>query len=185
MILEPYNNSKTKYFWGVLYLLSILLGNLFVIWFGIVKLMAINLHHPEHVWGAITFPAGVVFIGLTFSFRDFAQRHWGKKAVWYWMIAATLITLLLNYKIAVASVTAFLIAESIDWALFTFTDLKFKKRIVVSNLISTPVDSIAFVTLAFGWFWPAIWGQAIIKLISSLLVIPFIKDDDNWTSLLK
>ena len=164
-----------KMFWGSLYLLSILLGNLFVIWFGIVKLIAIDLHNPDHIWGAITFPAGVVFIGLTFSFRDFAQRHWGKKSIWIWMIAATIITLLLNIKIALASVTAFLIAESIDWALFSFTNLKFKNRIIVSNLISTPIDSIAFVTLAFGWFRPAIWGQAVIKLLSSLIVIPFIK----------
>jgi len=141
--------------------------------------MAVDLHHPDKVWAAITFPAGVVFIGLTFSFRDFAQRRWGKKAVWIWMIIATGITLLLNIKIALASVSAFLIAETIDWALFSFSGLTFKRRIVVSNLISTPVDSAVFVTLAFGWFWPAIWGQAVIKLISSFIVLPFVKDEDN------
>lgn len=172
------NEIQKKYFWGGMYLLSILLGNITVIYFGIIKLMAVDLHHPEHVWGAITFPAGVVFIGLTFSFRDFAQRLWGKKAVWYWMIAATFITLLMNIKIAVASCSAFLIAEAIDWALFSYTKLPFKKRIILSNVISTPIDSAVFVTLAFGWYWPAIWGQTIIKFLSSLLVIPFIKRDE-------
>jgi len=31
-----------------------------------------------------------------------------------------------------------------------------------------------FVVLAFGWQWDAIWGQALIKYISSLAVIPVI-----------
>jgi uncharacterized PurR-regulated membrane protein YhhQ (DUF165 family) len=169
-----------KWMWGFLYLVSIMLGNLFVIWFGIVKLMAVDLHDPTKVWAAITFPAGVVFIGLTFSFRDFAQRHWGKKAVWYWMIAATIITLFLNIKIALASVSAFLIAETIDWLIFSFSTLSFKRRIVVSNLVSTPIDSAVFVTLAFGWYFPAIWGQAVVKLLSSFLVLPFIKDQTQF-----
>jgi len=114
-------NTRWKYFWGLMYLVSIMLGNLFVIWFGIV-----------HCLG-LTFPAGVVFIGLTFSFRDFMQRHWGKWGAWVWMLAATVITLFLNWQVAVAS--------------------------------------------AFGPVWPAIWGQALIKYLSGLLVLPFIKKD--------
>lgn len=161
--------TDNKYFWPIMYLISILLGNLFVIWFGIVKVMG------------LTFPAGVVFIGLTFSFRDFVQKRWGDWACWIWMGVAIFITFFLNQKIAIASVTAFVVAEFVDWFVFKFLKVSLKKRIIFSNLFSCPLDSAIFVTIAFGWFWPAIWGQALIKYVSGLLTIPFIKDDDTIT----
>lgn len=156
--------TKRNYFWPILYLLSILLGNYFVIKFGIVQ------------FAGLTFPAGVVFVGLTFSFRDFVQRQWGDRACWIWMIIATFLTFLLNTQVALASVTAFLVSEGVDWFAFKYLKMSFKKRIYVSNLFSAPLDSLIFVTIAFGWYWPAIWGQAVIKYASGLLVLPFIKD---------
>jgi len=80
----------------------------------------------------------------------------------------------MNWHIALASVSAFLISEFIDWLIFTITKKDFIHRIWISNTVSTPIDSVVFVVLAFGWNWEAIYGQAIIKYISSLMVIPFI-----------
>jgi queuosine precursor transporter len=151
-----------KWIWGPLYLLSILLGNAFVIWFGIVTI------------AGLTFPAGVVWIGLTFSFRDFVQRYWGDWATWIWMIAASIITYFFNIDIALASMTAFLVSESLDWFVFKVLKRPFVSRLIWSNLISCPVDSLVFVLLAFGPVWPAIIGQAIIKYLSGLLVLPFL-----------
>jgi len=151
-----------KWIWGVLYLLSILLGNAFVIWFGIVTV------------AGLSFPAGVVWIGLTFSFRDFVHRYWGDWATWGWMIAASVITLFFNYEIAIASMAAFFVSESLDWFFFRVLKRSFASRIVWSNLVSCPADSFVFVLLAFGPVWPAIIGQAIIKYISGLMVLPFI-----------
>lgn len=148
--------------WPIIYLLSIMLGNLFVIWFGIVKV------------AGLTFPAGVVFIGLTFSFRDYVQRSWGDWACWIWMLTASVITYFLNQQVALASVTAFLVSEGVDWFAFKVLKMPFRRRIYISNLFSAPLDSVIFVTIAFGWFWPAIWGQALIKYLSGLLVLPFI-----------
>lgn len=157
--------KSKKMVWGFSYLLSILIANLFVIWFGIVH------------FAGLTFPAGVVFVGLTFSFRDFVQREWGDRACWLWMILASILTTALSPKVALASFTAFLISEGVDWAAFKYLKYSFRKRIVISNLLSCPLDSIIFVTIAFGWFWPAIWGQALIKYLSGLLVLPFISKD--------
>lgn len=155
-------NKKTG--WAMAYLISIIIANLFVIWFGIV-----------HVAG-LTFPAGVVFVGLTFSFRDYVQRYWGDWACWIWMLLATAITFYFNKQIAVASVSAFVISEAVDWFAFKTLKMPFRKRIYISNLFSCPLDSIIFVSIAFGWYWPAIWGQALIKYLSGLLVLPFIKN---------
>jgi len=151
-----------KWYWGFLYLASILLGNIFVNWLGIIKV------------AGLTFPAGVVFIGLTFSFRDFVQRFWGDWQTWIWMGLASVITVCFNLHLALASFAAFVISESVDWFVFKVSGLPFHKRIYISNIFSCPLDSIVFVTLAFGWVWPAIWGQAVIKYASGLLVLPLI-----------
>lgn len=156
--------------WPLLYLFSIIAGNFFVMWFGIV-----------HVMG-LTFPAGVIFVGLTFSFRDFVQRQWGDWGCWIWMLVATAITFCFNIQIAIASVSAFVISEAVDWAAFKYLKMSFRKRIYISNAFSAPLDSIIFVTIAFGWYWPAIWGQALIKYASGLLVLPFIEEEKPWTS---
>lgn len=156
-----------KYIHVLFYLLSILLANWLVHRFGIIDLE----------W--IMFPAGAVAIGLTFSARDFVQRYYGRWGCWIWMITACIITYFVNQKLAMASVAAFLCSETIDWILFTFTPYSFRKRIMISNVISTPIDSIVFVTIAFGWFWPAVWGQALVKFISSLIPILLVKNESQ------
>ncbi|MFA7204471.1 MAG: VUT family protein, partial [Candidatus Caldatribacteriota bacterium] len=137
-------------------------ANILVDYFGIVH------------WIGLTFPAGVVMVGLTFSFRDFVQRYFGKWKIWFFIGIAAFVTLFMNWQLALASVSAFLVSEFVDWLLFTLTKKEFTQRIFISNTLSTPLDSLIFVYLAFGWNWNAIWGQALIKYISSLLVIPII-----------
>jgi len=148
---------------AVFYLCSIILANILVHTLGIVT-----------VFG-LTFPAGAVAIGLTFSTRDLVQESYGKYGCWGWMLVAALVTFAFNRQLALASVLAFVVAESCDWAIYTFTSGHVKKRLFLSNLVSTPIDSLVFVLLAFGPIWPAIWGQAIIKMISSLLILPLVK----------
>ena len=164
--------------WGVAigYMLSIVFANLTVAWFGLVT------------WfGWLTFPAGAVFIGLTFSMRDFVQREWGDLKVWYFMIASTVITTLMGvilshlpvplWKVALGSAVAFIVSEAIDWAVYYFMKKDIIWRICVSNIFSTPIDSILFVGIVFGgWSFlnPPVWGQTIVKYLSGLLVIPII-----------
>jgi uncharacterized PurR-regulated membrane protein YhhQ (DUF165 family) len=145
------------------YLGSIILGNILVHNLGLVKLFG------------LTFPAGAVAIGLTFSARDFVQERYGKFGCWGWMLTASLITLAFNRQLALASVCAFMLAEFSDWLIYTGVRGSFEKRLILSNLISTPLDSLVFVLLAFGPVWPAIWGQTLIKMICSLLVLPLLR----------
>ncbi len=149
---------------GLFYLFSIVLANVLVNTFGIVTVLGIS------------FPAGAIAIGLTFSARDLVQERYGKYGCWIWMLAASGVTLAFNIHLALASISAFLVAEFCDWAIYTRTRGGVEKRLVLSNLISTPLDSMVFVLLAFGPVWPAIWGQTLIKLISSLLILPLLKD---------
>jgi len=149
---------------ALFYLCSILLANLLVHRLGIV-----------HLWG-LSFPAGAVVIGLTFSARDLVQERWGKFGCWGWMLVAAALTFAFNRQLALASLAAFMVAETSDWAIYSYTRGRIEKRLLLSNLVSTPLDSLVFVLLAFGPVWPAIWGQALVKLLGSLLVLPLFKD---------
>ena len=148
---------------ALFYLGSIILANILVHTFGLVT-----------VFG-LTFPAGAAAVGLTFSARDFVQERYGKYGCWLWMLVASLITFVFNPELALASVCAFLIAEFSDWVIYTTSRGSFEKRLLASNLISIPLDSVVFVLLAFGPVWPAIWGQTIVKMVSSLLVLPLLR----------
>jgi len=148
---------------ALFYLGSIILANVLVHTLGIVSFLG------------LTFPAGAVAIGLTFSARDLVQERWGKYGCWAWMLAAAAITCAFNPQLALASTAAFAVAEGSDWAIYSFASGSLEKRLVLSNLVSTPLDSLVFVLLAFGPVWPAIWGQALVKLFSSLLVLPLLK----------
>ena len=176
-IKERDNTKMHKRWWyAIAYMISILLGNLFVVWFGLIKAFG------------LVFPAGALWIGLTFSARDFVQREWGDFKVWWFMGISTLITAMLSLvlpnhlpvsatTVALASATAFIIAEAIDWLVYTVFKLDIIYRISVSNLVSTPIDSIIFVGMVFGNFsfmQPPVYGQAIVKYLSGLLVIPII-----------
>jgi uncharacterized PurR-regulated membrane protein YhhQ (DUF165 family) len=163
-----------KIMFGYAYIISIIFGNLLVSIFGLVEFMG------------LVFPCGALAIGLTFSLRDFVQREYGHK-VWYFMIASTIITALLSFvltdmpipawKVALASAVAFIVSEFVDWLVYTITKRGLIFRITVSNLFSTPIDSILFVGIAFGifnFFEPPVYGQTIVKYLSGLMVIPII-----------
>ena len=154
-------------FEAIFYLGSIVIANLLVMQFGIV-----------HVAG-LSFPAGAMAIGFTFTARDLVQRRFGKWGCWIWMFVAAGISALFSPTLALASLGAFVVAEGLDWAVFTTTPLSFRGRAIVSNIVGTPLDSVVFVYLAFGPVWDAMWGQTIIKLGSSLLIVFFVKNTLN------
>ncbi|PLX88274.1 MAG: hypothetical protein C0619_13070 [Desulfuromonas sp.] len=148
----------------VFYLGSIILANVLVHSLGLVTVLG------------LTFPAGAAVIGLTFSARDVVQERFGTFGCWVWMLVASLITFAFNQQLALASVCAFFIAEFSDWAIYSTSRGGLQKRLLLSNLVSIPLDSVIFVLLAFGPVWPAMLGQTIIKMLSSLLVLPLIKN---------
>ena len=92
-------------------------------------------------------PVATLIVGLTFVLRDFTQRSIGKWVLLAMAIAAGL-TYLISPGLALASAAAFAISEFADWAMYTFTKKPFAQRILLSSLISTPIDSVAFLWLA-------------------------------------
>jgi uncharacterized integral membrane protein (TIGR00697 family) len=84
-------------------------------------------------------------------------------------------------RIVFASLTAYLISSFIDTEIFAFWRTRVQRlkwtRVLVSNAVSTWVDSVVFITLAFYGImpvWVLIKGQYIVKMAITLVSLPLI-----------
>ena len=97
------------------------------------------------------------------------------------VIGAMLIAGLLSYImadpfVAIASVTAFIISEFADWGIYTWTKKPFAQRILISSIISTPLDSGIFLAM-IGHF--SILNTALMtiaKMIGAIVVWKLVND---------
>jgi len=124
---------------------------------------------PAWLGGGQFQPLAIV-TGLVLVVRDFAQRemrHW----IWGAMITGLLLSTLTSWiTIVVASGLAFLISETVDWAVYTFSKKPLSQRIMVSSLASAPLDQLVFIGLA-SLVVPGIfaWGTVLTGIASKLL----------------
>ena len=96
-------------------------------------------------------PAGVYFAGLAFTFRDLVQDRLGRM----WTVAAILagagLSFLVSPDFAVASAAAFLVSESLDFAVYTpLRERNWIGAVAASNVVGLVADSALFLWLAFG-----------------------------------
>ena len=49
--------------------------------------------------------------------------------------------------VAIASVSAFLVSEVLDWVVYTVTKRPLRDRILFSSAVGTPIDSIVFTAM--------------------------------------
>ena len=115
------------------------------------------------------FPPVMLVVGFVFVFRDFAQREIG-----HWVVIAMLVAGGISYfmsapVVALASVTAFLISEAIDWAVYTFTRKPLSQRILVSSAVAVPVDTIVFLQMVGFFDWTAVALVSAAKMLGALV----------------
>ena len=99
------------------------------------------------IFGVKVTPADV-FAGSIYVFRDFAQREIKHFVFVAMLIASGLSYFLANHTIAIASISAFIVAETIDWTVFTFTKKPLSERLIFSSILSSPADSFVFMYVA-------------------------------------
>jgi uncharacterized PurR-regulated membrane protein YhhQ (DUF165 family) len=117
-------------------------------------------------------PSGVLWAGLAFTLRDLVQASLGRA----WSIVAIVVGALLSALVApafaVASGSAFLLGEGLDFAVYT--QLAERGRwllaVIASNTVGAVVDSLLFLGIAFGSvaFWE---GQVVGKLEMTLAAV--------------
>jgi uncharacterized PurR-regulated membrane protein YhhQ (DUF165 family) len=125
-------------------------------------------HIPENLGGGQFQPLAIV-TGLVLVVRDFAQRELGH---WIWgamFVGLALSTLTSWITIVVASGAAFLISESVDWAVYTFVKRPLSQRVLLSSCASAPLDQVVFIGLA-SMVVPGIfaWGTILTGIGSKL-----------------
>jgi queuosine precursor transporter len=124
---------------------------------------------PDWLGGGLFQPLAIV-TGLVLVVRDFAQRelrHW----IWAAMIVGLLLSTLTSWVgVVIASGCAFLISETVDWAVYTFSNKPLSQRIMLSSLASAPLDQVVFIGLA-ALVVPGIfaWGTILTGIASKLL----------------
>jgi len=111
-----------------------------------------------------------VVTGLVLVVRDFAQRE-----IKHWILGAMLLGLALSTLtawpvIVVASGVAFLISETADWAVYTFSNRPLSQRILISSAISAPIDQALFLWLA-SQVVPGMFalGSVVTGIVSKLI----------------
>jgi hypothetical protein len=124
----------------------------------------------------LTAPAGVYFVGLTFTLRDLVQEHWGRCGVLVAIILGAAISASLSGRLAVASGAAFLLSELADFGVYTpLRERNWPLALVASNAIGLAVDSALFLQLAFGsldFLSGQIVGKAWMTLLALLVLYP-------------
>lgn len=82
--------------------------------------------------------------GAVFVIRDFAQRKVGHWVLLAMVVATVLSYLLADPFVATASAAAFAAAEIADYLIYTLTKKPFHQRILLSSIVSTPIDTLVF-----------------------------------------
>jgi len=120
-------------------------------------------------------PSGVLMIGAALVLRDLVQRRLGVEfGLGAIVVGAVISAGLAPTSLVIASVSAFLLSEFADFAIYTpLARRRLVLAVVASSLIGLVVDSIVFLWLAFGSldFLP---GQIIGKTWMVLLAIPLV-----------
>ena len=116
------------------------------------------------------YPPMSIVVGLIFILRDFAQKEIGHKVFIAMLIGAFLSYMMANPYIAVASLVAFLVSETVDWGVYSFTKKPLNERILISSLISTPIDSARFLIMIGNFSVLSTTSMFMSKLFAALVI---------------
>lgn len=151
-----------------IYILAVLVANFTATWF-----------IPLPIFGMVS--VGTLVFGVTFTQRDRVHRF-GRKAV-YLMIFGAAVGMVLeslflgvSWRIIAASFIAIVLSETADTEVYQrLLKRPWMQRVIGSNLVSIPLDSLLFNVIAFaGVFAPAmltaiIFGEIVAKFATGAL----------------
>jgi queuosine precursor transporter len=138
---------------------------------------------PEHLvegvtqwstntWMGTLYLANII-VGFVFVLRDYAQREIGHKVLLATLLAGFPVFLFAGPGLAAASLIAFALSELTDWAVYSFTKRPLQSRILVSSLLSVPVDTLAFQHLA-GYLTPAAFATEVLSKAVGVAIVWYL-----------
>lgn len=130
------------------------------------------------LWGPV--PAVFALVGLAMVARDFVNESWGRPVVAALIVVGAGISALLAAPaIALASVVAFVVAESLDFGVFVAVRdrLGLVYGVAISGVVGSIADSLIFLTIAFGslaFFTQQVTGK-LIATFAAVTVIALVQ----------
>lgn len=114
-----------------------------------------------------------IVVGFVFVLRDYAQREIGHYILFATAAAGVLTWFMVDPAIAFASIAAFTISETADWAVYSFTKRPISQRILYSAMIAVPLDTLAFQYLA-NYLTPAAFSTEMLSKAIGVLIVWFL-----------
>lgn len=152
--------------WLVLYVATIFLANWALSTFGVVPV-------DGGLFGIMA-PAGVLFAGAAFTFRDLTQDALGRRWTAGAIIAGALCSALVSPQLALASGLAFLVSETADFIVYTpIRERNWLLAVALSNTVGLLFDSVLFLWLAFGnldFLVGQVWGKVSMTILAVLIL---------------
>ncbi len=139
----------------------------------IVAIVVLNLgfsYVPMIDLGFGMFSPMAILAGLVFVLRDYAQRQSGHFVLVGMAGGALLSFALADPYVALASVAAFGISEIGDWLIYTVTKKPFHQRVLISSVVSTPIDTAVFLFLIDGMTVGTFLLMVVAKMLAALLI---------------
>ncbi len=159
------------FFLVFLYVVSILLANI-----------TLDMFIPLLFYGMLSI--GTIFFAAIFTLRDKIHFYGGVKLVYWAILMAVIVNIIVSYWLDVpsrfifASFLSITVSELADTAVFhRFKYKQFVTRVLSSNALSVPLDSILFTFLAFYGvlplteMWQIIYADIIVKYGIAMLFI--------------
>lgn len=145
--------------------------------FGVVVVNILFSYVPMIQTSYGDFSPVAILVGFIFVIRDYAQRATG-----HWVLVAMAIACLASYLmadpfVALASVLAFASSEIADWLLYTVTKKPFGQRVLISSIISTPVDTVVFLGMINALTTGTVILMILSKMIAAVIIWSMYRND--------
>ena len=161
-----------------IYIIAVLIANYTATWF-----------IPLPIFGMVS--VGTLVFGITFTQRDRVHKY-GRKSV-YLMIFIAAIGMVLEslflgveWRIIIASFIAIVLSETADTEIYQkLIKRSWMERVIGSNLVSIPLDSILFNIIAFygvfayGMLVAIIFGEIVAKFATGFIAALWRTRDKN------
>jgi uncharacterized PurR-regulated membrane protein YhhQ (DUF165 family) len=125
-------------------------------------------------------PAAVYFVGLAFTLRDLVQNILGRSVSLLAIVAGALVSAAVSPALALASGLAFFTSELADFVVYTpLLQRGWIIALVPANLAGCVVDSLVFLSLAFGSL-SLLDGQVLGKAWMTGLAVLLLAPIRRW-----
>ncbi len=132
--------------------------------------------------GGEAWSPAALLVGFVFIIRDYAQRELGHKILVGMLVAGAVSWYMASPQVALASTTAFLVGETLDWLIYSTTRRPFSQRVLLSSAVGTPIDSAVFMFMIGLFSWPSVIMMTASKMVGAIIVFFMVRHREHATA---